>query len=79
MHPLTNSLAEISDKELGDKIFDIQKRLSVAYRLGKGDLVVQLQMILEDYSFEHQKRMEKQMQELLSKNDKQMRDLIDIK
>lgn len=79
MHPLTKSLTEISDKELGDKIFDIQRRLSVAYRLGKGDLVAQLNMILEDYSFEHQKRMQKQMEELLKKNDKQMNDLINIK
>lgn len=79
MHPLTHNLTELSDKELSDKIFDIQKRLNVAYRLGKGDLVGQLHMILEDYSFEHQKRLEKQMEELLKKNDKQMRDLIDIK
>lgn len=79
MHPLSPTVKDLSDKELSDKIFDIQKRLNVAYRLGKGDLAWQLQMILEDYTFEHQKRLEKQMEELLKKNEKQMKDLIDIK
>ena len=79
MHPLVTPLLKTTDKDLSEKILDLQRRLNVAYRLGKGELINQLHMILEDYTFEHQKRMDKQMAEMLEKNKKNIKDIIDIK
>jgi len=79
MHPLVSPLIETSDKDLSDKMLDIQRRLNIAYRLGKGELINQLHMIQDDYTFEHQKRMDKQMAEVLEKNKKNLKDIIDIR
>jgi len=78
MHPLSTDLTTLSDKELTEKIFDIQRRLSVSYRLRSGELAGQLLMILEDYMFEQNKRNTKQLDELISKSGKTFKDIIDI-
>jgi hypothetical protein len=71
MHPLTPSLTNLTDDEVLTKINDLQNRISFSYSMGRPEMIQQLQMVLEDYRFEQQKRQQKLMDELqqtLSKN-----------
>jgi len=77
-HPLTPVLSSLSQEELSKKISELNSRLSMAYRWGRGDIVQQIHMMLDDYQFELNERTRKQMEEMAKKNpnfDK----LIDIK
>lgn len=78
MHPLTQSLADMSDNDLADKIFDLERRLNISYRMGNNNLIQQINMVLEDYRAEFQKRSDKQMKDLLEKNGKIFKDVINI-
>ena len=63
MHPLTNDLSKLTDEELHSKRSDLQNRLSFAYRMGHGDMVNQLQLILGDYAMEVETRNQKMLEQ----------------
>ena len=50
MHPLTPDLSSLSDAELTKKHNELTTKLTQAYRFGNGQLLYQLQMVLEDYT-----------------------------
>lgn len=77
-HPLTPNLTEVSTEDINKKISELNSRLSMSYRWGRGDLVQQIQMLLEDYNFELQMRNQKQLEEMQKKNPN-FKDIIDIK
>ena len=70
MHPLTPSLADLSDDEVLQKITDLQNKRSVAYRMANHSLVQQIEMILEDHLVVYQDRQKKMMEELQQTIDK---------
>ena len=78
MHPLTPNLFELTDSELQQKHTELSSKLNSAYRLGSHDLINQIQMILDDYSYELRTRRQKQLEEVLSKSN-QFANIIDIK
>jgi hypothetical protein len=78
MHPLSPNLSALSQDELNKKYSDLLSRLSTARRFGRPDMVQQLQMILEDYQFEMDKRNRAQIEEM-EKNSKTFNKIIDIK
>jgi hypothetical protein len=78
MHPLVGSLTELSDKELSDKIMDLERKMMMAYRTMPGALQ-QFNLILEDYQFERQKRLSKELDKMLAQNGQTLDGLIDIK
>lgn len=61
MHPLTNDLSGLSDEDLFNKKNELSNKLNYAYRAGYSDMVMQIQLILEDYSFEIDRRNRKMM------------------
>ena len=63
MHPLTNDLSKLSEEELHSKRSELNTRLSFAYRMGHGDMVNQLQLILGDYAMEVERRNQKMMEQ----------------
>lgn len=77
MHPLAPDLTQFSDDDLQKKQSELQKKMMQAYQFGSTDLAMQLQMLLEDYTMEVQRRQAKMMEELLSKSDK-FKGIIDI-
>jgi hypothetical protein len=77
MHPLAPDLSKITDDELHTKRAELQNKLSFAYRMGHGDLVGQLQMLLDDYSREVESRNQKMLNDI-NKNNKNFKDLINI-
>ena len=78
MHPLTPDLTQLNDADLQQKFRDLQNKLTMAWRMGAGEAVQQMQMLLEDYQSEINERNRKSMEELMSKNEK-YKDIIDIK
>ena len=78
MHPLQPDLSKITDTELSDKIGELNKKISIASRLGNGFLVQQLFMLLEGYQIEYRQRTEKQLNELLKQNGVEIKDTLDI-
>lgn len=77
MHPLTGDLSVLTVDELHKKYSDLQKRLGQAYRMGMGDAVQQLQMLLGDYQAEVNRRNEKMLADMSSKTA-EFKNIIDI-
>ncbi len=78
MHPFTPDLSQTSDAELTKKHSELMTKLNAAYRMNNGSLINQLQMILDDYTQEINRRRQKELEEILKKNDK-FDKIIDIK
>lgn len=76
-HPLTPDLTKLSMDELTNKMSELQKRLTWAYRVGQADLVGQIQLVMEDYHNELQERNRRQLEEM-EKHSKQFKNIIDI-
>ena len=63
MHPLAPDLTKLSDEELHTKRSELMNRMSQAYRFGSADMVGQLQLLLQDYAMEVERRNQKMMQD----------------
>lgn len=77
MHPLAPDLTKLTEEELHKKRSELQNRLMMGYRMGNGDLVGQLQLLLQDYDIEIETRNRKMMDEL-AKNNKNFGNIINI-
>lgn len=77
MHPLTPDLSKMTMDELVTKESELTKRMTFAYKMGRGDMVQQLQMLMGDYQTEIGKRNNKALEEM-EKNSKQFKNIIDI-
>jgi hypothetical protein len=78
MHPLTPDLSGLSDDELHKKRAELSSRMQFAYRMGHGDMIGQIQMVMGDYDMEVQRRNQKMLDDL-EKNSKTFKDKIDIR
>jgi hypothetical protein len=78
MHPLAPDLSGLTDDDLHKKRAELQNRMMFAYRMGNGDIIGQIQLLLGDYDMEIQRRNQKMMDDL-QKNNKNFKDKIDIK
>ena len=58
-HPLIPNLDDQSSDQLNTKITELNKKLTVAYRMGNAYLITQLQMALESYNNKYQEKMRK--------------------
>jgi hypothetical protein len=77
MHPLAPNLTGLTDEELHSKRAELQNRLNFSYRSGYGQLVGQLQMLLQDYDMEIQARNQRMLANL-QKNNKNFGNIINI-
>jgi hypothetical protein len=78
MHPLAPNLTGLSDDDLHKKRAELQNRMTFAYRMGQGEIIGQIQLLLGDYDMEIQKRNQKMLDDM-QKNNKNFKDKIDIK
>jgi hypothetical protein len=78
MHPLSPNLRAMSMDELVKKLGDLNSRYSAAFRMGRTDHIYQLQMLIQDYNDEVQRRNQEQLAEM-EKNSKNFNKIIDIK
>lgn len=65
MHPLAPNLEGLTDEELHTKRGELQGRMSFAYRVGNADMVNQLQLLLQDYAMEVERRNQKMMDQAM--------------
>lgn len=79
MHPLVSDLTELTDAELADKLQALNQRINMSYRMNNGGLTQQLHMILADYQSESQRRLKAQLDEMLEKTGKSIKDIYEIK
>lgn len=56
MHPLSPDLSNVNDDELNKKFGELQKRYMQCWKFGPMDLLPQLQMLMDDYQAEIQRR-----------------------
>jgi len=63
MHPLTPDLSTLTDEEVHTKRGELMNRLNFAYQSGNSEMVGQLQLILNDYMLEIEKRDKKILQD----------------
>jgi hypothetical protein len=77
MHPLGPDLTQLADAELHKKHGELVQRLGQAYRIGPFNIIGQLQLILDDYNYEIQRRNQKIMDDMMKKG-KGMDGIIDI-
>ena len=75
-HPLIASLDALTIDELGTKISELHKKLSIAMRMGNGYLCDQIRMALESYQSKYQQRLQESYKS--TNSDKTFDDKIDI-
>ena len=56
-HPLIGNLDDLTADQLQEKISELTKKLSIAYRTGNSYLCDQLRMALESYQTKYQDRI----------------------
>lgn len=77
-HPLVDSITHLKDEELYNKITELTNKMNSAYRLGSGDALRQMQMIMQHYQDELANRNRKRVEDM-EKNSKNFSKIIDIK
>jgi hypothetical protein len=57
-HPFINNLEDLTIEQLGSKISELHKKLSIAHRMGNGYLCDQIRMALNSYNNKYQQKMQ---------------------
>jgi len=73
-HPFIGSLEEVSMDDLANKIAELNKKLSFAARSGKYEMANQLQMVLQSYRTE----LDRKQRELFDATSSTIQGKIDI-
>ena len=71
-HPLIGSLEDLTAEQLLEKVTELNKKLTVAYRMGNAYLIQQLLMAIESYQTKYNEKLRK------ANDDDGFDDLIDI-
>jgi len=57
-HPLIGDISDLTLEQLGQKVSDLQKKLSIVQRSGNGHVANQIRMALETYYNAYQARLQ---------------------
>lgn len=60
-HPFISNLSSKTLEELQESLTELTKKLSFAYRMQNGPMAHQLQMVIESYRAEYNKKMDELM------------------
>lgn len=77
-NPLIGDLTGLTDEELSAKINELSSKINFAYRSGSGSVVGQMQVVMNHYQEEYQRRARIKVEEL-EKNSRNFKNIIDIK
>jgi len=58
-HPLIPSLDNLTEEQLLEKISELNKKLSIAWRMGNADLCNQIRMAIESHQIKYNDKMRK--------------------
>ena len=67
-HPLIGDISNLTVEELGTKVSELQKKLSIAQRSGNGHLSNQIRMALESYYNVYQAKLQESYQKANTTN-----------
>lgn len=67
-HPLIGDISSLTVEELGTKVSELQKKLSIAQRSGNGHLSNQIRMALESYYNVYQAKLQDSYQKANTTN-----------
>ena len=56
-HPLVSNLNDLTEEQLLEKVTELQRKLSIAYRTGNADLCNQLRMAIESFQTKYQDKI----------------------
>lgn len=56
-HPLIPNIDNLTTDELSAKVTELNKKLSIAYRMGNHDLCNQVRMAIETYQNKYQQKL----------------------
>jgi hypothetical protein len=56
-HPLIGSLEDFTTEQLLEKVTELNRKLSIAYRMGNNDLCNQIRMAIESYQAKYQEKI----------------------
>ena len=68
-HPFVNNISGKTREELSNDLSDLTKKLGFAYRMQNGPLIQQLQMVMESYKAEYNKKMDEMFKKQNIKNN----------
>ena len=74
-HPLEEDLSDLKDQELQDRIVDLNKKLFTAARLGKKDMLTQIETFVIIYKDEVRRRA---LTQKLEQGDNDLDQLINV-
>lgn len=60
-HPFISNLSDKSMEDLSSTITELTKKLTFAYRMQNSNMIHQLQMVIESYRTEYNKKMDELM------------------
>lgn len=69
-HPLIGNLDDLTIDQLHEKVTELNKKLSIAYRTGNGHLCGQIRMAIESYSAKLKEKEDAQYKAATNFNDK---------
>lgn len=75
-HPFINGLDDLSLEQLGSKISELNRKLSIAHRTGNGYLCDQIRMALDSYQSKYREKLNTVFQS--GNTDNNFDDKIDI-
>ena len=56
-HPLVSNLNDLTEEQLLEKVTELQRKLSIAYRTGNADLCNQKRMAIESFQTKYQDKI----------------------
>lgn len=56
-HPLIGNIDDLTTEELGAKVTELNKKLTIAYKMGNNHLCNQLRMAIETYQNKYQEKL----------------------
>lgn len=80
MHPglEKEKASELTEEDCHNKIAELNKRIGIAYQLGRTDALPQLRALIEHYEAIIKDKVDAEMQELIDADPKLGRTVIDI-
>jgi hypothetical protein len=77
-NPLVEDLTHLKDTDLDSRINDLNKKYSIAMRLGNGSVGMQIAVVLDQLREEVQRRQIEASKKLMSKQNKDLDNLINV-
>ena len=67
-NPLLEDLTVLKDADIESKMTDLNRKYSIALRMGNGQLALQVNLVVESLRFEIQRRQHEATKKMLAKN-----------